>query len=94
MALQHDFPKDSPDYVEALVDVDLLLSSLKSTDTQYGEWVHVIGYVKDELPTGSQKGSCATSQLVFIQALVLWSAGPFDLDKYESNMTRQRLLID
>ncbi|RDW60903.1 hypothetical protein BP6252_12286 [Coleophoma cylindrospora] len=94
MVLRHDFPNTRSTSLEALVDVDLLLSSLKPTDTQYGEWVHVIGYVKDDIPAGSHKVPGATTPQVSIQALVLWSAGPFSLDEYESTLTRQKLLKD
>ncbi|KAL8763081.1 MAG: hypothetical protein Q9184_001041 [Pyrenodesmia sp. 2 TL-2023] len=49
ITLQHAYSSTSvPQTIcpTATVDVNLLLSALKSTDTQVGEWVNVLGYVQ------------------------------------------------
>lgn len=51
ITLQHAYPYPSTSTSQsvcptAMVDVNLLLSTLKSTDTQVGEWVNVMGYVQ------------------------------------------------
>lgn len=70
------------------MDVNLLLSSLKTTDTQPGEWVNVMGYVqaKTTQPAhgkGGHKGMCNGLVRVKIQAIMLWSAGSLKLGEYE-----------
>ncbi|KAL8906779.1 MAG: hypothetical protein Q9207_001834 [Kuettlingeria erythrocarpa] len=58
ITLQHAYP--SPLSTQhscptAAVDVNLLLSTLKNTDTQVGEWVNVIGYVQGFVDDGDTK---------------------------------------
>jgi len=84
LTLEHDFPKGN--MVRAIVDVGLLLNTLKANDTQVGEWVHVIGYVTDEQRKTRNPMSTASSS---VQAIVLWSAGPVKLHNYEKSLTDQ-----
>jgi hypothetical protein len=69
-----------------LVDVNLLLSTLKSHETQIGEWVNVMGYIerfnKEDPPS-------INGHEVRVQALVLWSSGPFNLEGYENSLDRK-----
>lgn len=89
LTLQHNYPAVAANSTTiALVDVNLLLSMLKPTDTQVGEWVNVIGYVtsqpvftaKKERKSGSEALKRAT---VSVQAVMLWSAGSIKLGEYE-----------
>lgn len=85
LKLQHAYPacpnnptnKACP--TTAVVDVNLLLSTLKWRDIQVGGWVNVIGYVQD-LGKGKIKGR---GSAVGVQALMLWSAGAVRLAEYE-----------
>ncbi|GKT91050.1 telomere length regulation ten1 [Colletotrichum tofieldiae] len=43
LTLEHGFPKGSN--ISASVDVQLLLGTMKSEQTQIGEWVNIVGYV-------------------------------------------------
>ncbi|KAI0537217.1 CST complex subunit Ten1 [Xylaria digitata] len=82
LTLKHRYPKESND-VEALVDVKLILETLKSEQTDVGQWVHVIGYLTfvDQNPLGSK-----TTPRVGVQALILWIARDLDLGAYEKSM--------
>ncbi|KAJ0163673.1 hypothetical protein CTA2_2612 [Colletotrichum tanaceti] len=83
LTLEHGFPKESNTI--ALVDLRLLLGVVKSNQTQVGEWVNVVGYVTPPPPGARAKGTTRGPQKVAIQALVLWSAGPLDLQRYENS---------
>ncbi|KAK4645545.1 hypothetical protein QC761_202430 [Podospora bellae-mahoneyi] len=66
----------------ASVDVNLVLQSLKAEQTRVGEWVNVIGYVTS---TDSKKLG-DMNPVVEVQATLLWSAGPLNLEKYEASV--------
>lgn len=57
----------------AVVNLELLGETIKTTDTQIGEWVNVIGTV----------GEKSKSNGVRIKAVMLWSAGGIKLEEYE-----------
>ncbi|MCJ1338938.1 hypothetical protein MMC09_004227 [Bachmanniomyces sp. S44760] len=63
------------------VDINLLLDAVKTTDTQIGEWVNVIGYLETKV-TGIAKNGAAKSRN-YVQGIMLWSAGPIKLREYE-----------
>jgi hypothetical protein len=72
------------------VDISLPLSSLKPTDTQFGEWVNVIGYVTEDPllvgSSGSDKKDALKSRertSAGVQAVMLWSASAIDVGEYE-----------
>ncbi|KAF6831827.1 hypothetical protein CMUS01_07178 [Colletotrichum musicola] len=86
LTLGHSFPDGSN--VSALVDVQLLLGTIKSDQTRVGEWVNVVGYTTLP-PSGTRaKGTSREPQKVTIQALMLWSAGPLNLQRYEASLTK------
>ncbi len=91
--LQHAYPASSAanSCVTAAVDVNLLLETLKHTDTQVGEWVNVMGYVQG---VGEQRGGkkgarrgmeheASQGKIVKVQAVMLWSAGDVRVWEYE-----------
>lgn len=85
LTLHHNFPKTSD--VKAVVDVRLLLAKLNAEHTSIGQWVNVIGYiaVSHSGPTAKIPKQPKTSEsIVYIQALMLWSAGPLDVNRYEA----------
>jgi Telomere capping, CST complex subunit len=72
------------------VDILLPLSTVKPTDTQFGEWVNVIGYVTEGSSTpgsngGDKKNAPKAGERVAarVQAIVLWSAGAVNIGEYE-----------
>jgi hypothetical protein len=83
--LEHRLP-DETHSVVALVDVKLVLESLGSEQTRVGEWVNVLGYVTDASPLADGKESSYGSPTVHTQAILLWSAGSFDIRKYEASV--------
>lgn len=70
--------------MKALVDVRLLLEKITAEQTSVGQWVNVIGYIASPVPPLVKQQSKRKMELpnVQIQALMLWSAGPLDLDRY------------
>ncbi|KAI4121820.1 MAG: hypothetical protein LQ338_006152 [Usnochroma carphineum] len=96
LTLQHAYPsvpgKSCP---AAGVDVNLLHSTLKSTDTQVGEWVNVIGYVQDfeggSGGNGGGKGKRGRGEKVGrVQAVMLWSADGVKLGEYEKTVEMRK----
>ncbi|KAL2073635.1 hypothetical protein VTL71DRAFT_10961 [Oculimacula yallundae] len=82
--LEHNHPPGN--LSKAQVDVNLLVTTLKSNETQIGEWVNVMGYVTSTLRStdpGKDKME------IRIQALVLWPAGSFDLAGYEKSLDQK-----
>ncbi len=61
---------------------------MKSTETQIGEWVNVMGYITD-----NQRQDLTTDEEseIGIQALVLWPAGPFNLASYEMSLHQKTM---
>ena len=89
LTLQHAYPPSSPGqpYRIALADVNLLLETIKSTETQVGEWVNVMGYVKDRDASTDAEASA-------IQATMLWSAGSVRLEAYERSVEQWKQIRD
>ncbi|KAH7358285.1 CST complex subunit Ten1 [Plectosphaerella cucumerina] len=81
LTLTHNFPEGAE--ATALVDVNLLLEKLTAELTRVGEWVNVTGYISETTrPNGDGH--------VPIQALLLWSAGPLDLQRYERSLVAMK----
>lgn len=66
----------------ALVDVILLLETLKTSETRIGEWVNVVGYVTRQRLEPRSHGT-GLVQVTSIQAIIYWSAGALKTDEYE-----------
>lgn len=80
LTLEHNYPAGNN--CHAVVDVGLLLETLKSTDVGVGEWVNVMGYITEPRAM-AEKTPRSRKDEVVIQAIVLWSAGSVRLDDYE-----------
>ncbi|KAI1159033.1 CST complex subunit Ten1 [Nemania serpens] len=92
VTLKHSYPRENGD-VEALVDVNLLLKTLNSEQTDIGQWVHVIGYltfVNPAVPVAAMDrrnpSRSSTATRVGVQALIFWIARDLDLGAYEKSM--------
>ncbi|KAK3946028.1 CST complex subunit Ten1 [Diplogelasinospora grovesii] len=85
LTLEHKHPQDNQS-VHALVDVRLLLESLKSEQTRIGEWVNVIGYITAIQPSTDGKRAKHGASEIHIQGLVLWSTGAFDIQRYAATV--------
>lgn len=77
LRLGHDYPQGTD--ITAVVDAHLLLESLGHEHTRVGEWVNIIGYVKNKRRTTDPGGLA-----IHVQALMLWPTGPLDLQSYET----------
>lgn len=88
LTLHHQIPKGSG--VKALVDVGLLLEKLTAEQTSVGEWVNIIGYISSTPPAPLKASSKRTMDVpaVHVQAIMLWSAGPLDIGRYETYLAR------
>ena len=99
--LRHDVPRSSKPAVSALVDIDLLLETIVSTDTSVGEWINVTGYVTRIEPPATAEGGGVQrstgrpekgktgplpSTVVHVQAVMLWSAGAVRVREYETTL--------
>lgn len=70
------------------VDARLVLEKLSIELTRVGEWVNVVGYVTAK-PTPS-KDACSDVPSAHVQALLLWPAGPLDVQRYEKYFEEHR----
>jgi hypothetical protein len=70
--------------------VKLLVQNLKERQTDYGQWVHVIGYITsiDHYSTGTSEGNMFKT--IGLQALVLWNAEDLDIASYESALAAEK----
>jgi len=85
LALEHRLADEALS-VHALVDVALVLESLGTEQTRGGEWVNVIGYITDIVPFADIKDESRGTPTVHTQAVLLWSAGAFDIRRYETSI--------
>ncbi|KAK4104141.1 hypothetical protein N658DRAFT_419820 [Parathielavia hyrcaniae] len=85
LTLEHRLPEQAHS-TRALVDVKLVLESLGMEQTSVGEWVNVVGYLTDIAPLADGKESDRGSLAVHAQAVFVWSAGPFDIRRYERSL--------
>ncbi|VUC22664.1 unnamed protein product [Clonostachys rosea] len=91
LQLTHAYPRDTN--VTAYVDVNLVLEALGEEQTRVGEWVNVVGYITAKADAASCPTTTSTSTQaasVHIQALVLWSTGPLNVDQYEMTFEKKR----
>jgi hypothetical protein len=68
------------------VDVNLILERIGANQTRTGEWVNVIGYITDIAPMNDGKRAKGGNSKIQVQALLLWSAGPLDVQKYTASV--------
>ncbi|KAK2773251.1 hypothetical protein FQN52_004676 [Onygenales sp. PD_12] len=90
LTLQHNYPHTSRPIPSISVDVNLLLASLKSTDLQIGAWLNILGYIRQQTPSTSSVRLPGASKLqqsrwsgVYIEAVMIFSAGAVDIGEYE-----------
>ncbi|EJT74224.1 hypothetical protein GGTG_08068 [Gaeumannomyces tritici R3-111a-1] len=87
LTLEHDKAAAHGPRVRALIDVNLLLQSLKAEQTRAGEWVNVIGYIAPEPDQPRAPGPLpGEHHRVHVQAIVLWSAGSLNIQEYTSTV--------
>lgn len=95
LTLKHNHPPrpagQTEKPIKVQVDVQLLLTTMKAKETQVGEWVNVIGYITTNPNTNPKDGNPSKDDSdLQVQALILWSAGSFDLHGYEQSLDQQK----
>ena len=88
LTLQHRHPITST--LTVLVSVDAVVSTIQPSDVRVGEWINVIGYVTCPPAAAETGGKRSSTEVAFIQAIVLWSAGAIKLGQYESALDQRR----
>lgn len=94
LTVEHRYPPDVTGQVgtSAIVDVNLILETMKRQLLQAGSWVNVIGYVQSvstkKIFPSSKGGSQGDrgSSLPKVKAILIWDAGVVQLDKYEETI--------
>ncbi|KIH87913.1 hypothetical protein SPBR_05368 [Sporothrix brasiliensis 5110] len=97
LTLQHPYQPPTPSTgsgthvpahaVRARVNVDLVLKGLTAEQTTVGAWVNVMGYVTGHTaPTTTASDRGRGPACVDVQALILWSTGPLDVQAYERQL--------
>jgi hypothetical protein len=84
LTLEHNHPQGNR--LKALVDVNLLLNGMKSNETRIGEWVNVIGYIQSQQKPDTSENNLSN---IPVQAIILWSSGPFNLEGYERSLDQK-----
>ncbi|KAK1253569.1 hypothetical protein MKX07_001646 [Trichoderma sp. CBMAI-0711] len=78
LKLGHMYPPGTNETVR--VDIELVLETIQPGLTQVGQWVNVVGYIREG------RGSP-----VHVQALLVWLTGPLDLGRYEKSLQDQMM---
>jgi hypothetical protein len=94
--LAHQYPSDAKRFVVHL-DADHTLETVQAKDWEIGSWVNVIGYISP-IPQDCLGNQCGKEfhrhgklhYVVHVQAIMLWPAGPLQLDKYEKALEMRR----
>ncbi len=89
--LEHAFPPPPHINPTAVVDVTLLLSTMKSTDLQVGHWVNIIGYLEAR-PSWWRQEIGGETVGAKVQAIMLWSAGGVKLGEYEKALAERQTM--
>ena len=63
LEVQHAYHPPSKAPTVALVDVNVILESLKREDTEVGAWINVVGYVEEVLKDGRIRQAQAQGQM-------------------------------
>ncbi|KAK0719722.1 CST complex subunit Ten1 [Lasiosphaeris hirsuta] len=88
LMLEHRRPKDNTGpIVRVYVNVDHVLERLGAQQTRAGQWLNVIGYITAAPPSTNARISSdhqASIVPVSIQAVLIWSAGALDVQRYEA----------
>ncbi|KAJ9664249.1 hypothetical protein H2201_005241 [Coniosporium apollinis] len=95
LILKHNYPSTSAP-ITAHVNIEHVLESIKSTEMQVGAWLNVLGYVEKPpvyRPTRklSRKQRASERGKVYVQAVMLWSAGAVKVDAYERAVEQRKL---
>lgn len=100
LVVEHDYPRvaSSKPLTKAIVDINMVLEGMNLDLLQPGSWINVIGYVRSRsMPTARRSSTSrrkAMVELPEIQAVLIWSAGAVQVDKYEKTMEEHLASMD
>ena len=97
LLVEHAYPTDTEPTPKALIDVNIILGTIKGAMLETGSWINVIGYVKGRQQTQKvTTGKSLEANLprmsgeVLVQAVLVWDAGAMQINEYEKTMEAQR----
>ncbi|KAK5942775.1 hypothetical protein PMZ80_005341 [Knufia obscura] len=102
LTVEHKYPRIASGQVctSAVVDINLILETVKRPLLQAGSWVNVIGYVQSISAVKRRVSSSRTvkqqdmrTNLPKVQAVLFWDAGALRLDKYEEAIEQHLALV-
>ena len=90
LELTHAYPSsiDGP-IIRAIVDVNVILETMRRDDLEAGAWVNVLGYVQ-----GRKKNAGDGAVSVNVQAIMIWGAGSVELGKYETAVSERLSAVE
>lgn len=90
LTLEHHYPSTSPTPASVSVDITLLIESIKASYLEVGEWLNVLGYVRErkEKRKGRNQATCspesqAWNDSIYIEAVVVFPTDAFQIGEYE-----------
>ena len=86
LTLEHNYPRSKTGPAVVSVDINAVLESVTAEELRVGAWVNVIGYVRDTshlAPSGKDVVTSVSKQSVYIDAVMVFQAGPVALAEYE-----------
>lgn len=88
LVLWHAYPSaPSSSNVLAVVDVTVIVETMRREDLEVGAWINVIGYVQE------REGDHGASMTVGVQAIIIWGAEGVKLGEYEKAVAG-RLVVE
>lgn len=100
LVVEHDYTRGTSkkSLTKAIVDINMVLEGMNLDLLQPGSWINVIGYVRSRsMPTARRSSTSrrkAMVELPEIQAVLVWSAGAVQVDKYEKTMEEHLASMD
>ena len=90
LELMHSYPPSSPSSnMRALVDIGVIVETMKREDLEVGAWVNVVGYVQ-----GHERKAREDVLTINVQAIMVWGAGSVRLGQYEKAVASRMGLGD
>jgi hypothetical protein len=87
LTIRTRYPATSKDSPTAVVSVQSMLETTKHELLEVGAWLNIIGYVSEDPIKAAGKETKRVKRnprAVFVEAVMIWSAGAIKLDVYES----------
>ena len=102
LSVEHAYPRDASPTPTALVDVNLILTTIGGRLLEPGRWINVIGYVQEREPESQpqnqprskkqrlERNLSQIEQPCLVQAVLVWGAETVKVEEYEKVMEAQK----